>query len=236
MQFTARKISQLLNGTLEGNPDVLVSAPSRIEEGTPGTLTFLAHPKYESYAYTTKASVLLVSEEFQPTREIAATIIRVKDVYASLAVLLAQFNGKPKATKGISPQAVVHESAVIGKEVTIGPCSVIERDVVIGEGSIIGAQVYIGVGVKVGRQVQLYPGVRIFHNCQLGDNVILHANTVIGCDGFGFVPGEDGSFQKIDQIGNVIIESNVEIGANTVIDRATMGARCQIRQLDSSCT
>ena len=119
---------------------------------------------------------------------------------------------------------MVHDSAEIGKNVTIGPCAVIESGVSIGDGSVIGAQVYIGAGVRIGKNAQLYPGVRIFHHCQLGDDVTLHANVVIGCDGFGFIPTEDGSYQKVDQIGNVIIESNVEIGSNTVIDRATMGS------------
>ena len=224
MEITAKEISQLLDGILEGNPDEIVSAPSRIEEGKPGTLTFLAHPKYEDFAYTTDASVLLVSEDFQPSQEIKATMIRVKDVYASLAILLEQFNGKPKASGGISPQAVVHETAKIGENVTIGPCAVIESGAVIGANSVIGAQVYIGEDVKIGESAQLYPGVKIFHHCQLGDQVTLHANVVIGCDGFGFVPNEEGRYQKIDQVGNVIIESEVEIGANTVIDRATMGS------------
>ena len=224
MQITAKKLSEVLNGTLEGDPNVLVHGPSKIEEGEPGTISFLGNPKYESYAYTTASSVLLVSKDFVPTQEIKATIIRVNDVYASIASLLEQFGADNKKSTGVDKNAFIHASAKLGNDISIGKFSVIEENTVIGEGTRIYSQVFIDVNVRIGENVIIYPGVKIFKDCIVGNNCVIHANAVIGSDGFGFAPQSDGQYKKVPQIGNVLIEDNVEIGANTVIDRATMGS------------
>lgn len=225
MQISASQISQLLDGTLEGDPDVQVSGPSRIEEGGKGTITFLANPKYEAYAYTTTASVILVSREFTPVDEIAATLIRVDDVYASIARLLETFGGQVSArTGGISEHALVHENAIVEDQVSLGPMSFVAKGARIGKGSVIHEQVYIGENVRIGEGVILYPGVRIYRECEVGDHCIIHSNAVIGSDGFGFAPDETGTYKKIPQIGNVVIEEQVEIGSCVTIDRATMGS------------
>ena len=224
MQLSAKDLAQLLGGTTEGNPDVVVSAASKIEEGKAGTICFLANPKYEHYAYTTKASILLVSNEFEPTQAISATLIRVKDVYASVAFLLEKFAKQTAQNIGLSEKASLHTSALVGQDTSIGDFTVVEKGAKIGANCRISPQVYIGEDVQIGNQVTLYPGVRIYHDCVIGDNCILHANVVIGADGFGFAPQEDGSYKKVAQIGNVIIENNVEIGSNSTIDRATMGS------------
>lgn len=224
MQISARELSQILDGTVEGNPDIVVSAPSKIEEGVEGTISFLAHPKYEPFAYSTNASILLVSRDFKPTDAISATLIRVDNVYACVAMLLDQFGNKHQIQEGIAEQAYVHPSVNLGENVSVGLYAIVEEGVEIGDGSKIYPQVYIGKNAKIGKNVTLYPGVKIYHDCEIGDDSILHANVVIGSDGFGFVPDEKGQFKKIPQIGKVIVENKVEIGANTVIDRATLGA------------
>ncbi len=225
MQVTAAQLAHILGGNVEGNSEVSVNRPAKIEEAEVGTIAFLGNLKYEHYAYSTKASILLVSNDFQPSQTISATMIRVADVYASVAVLLEKFGQAQQATNiEISAKASIHASAKIGEQTAVADFSVIEENVIIGSKSIIYPQVYLGKNVKIGNNVTLYPGVRIYQDCEIGDNCILHANVVIGSDGFGFVPTEDGSFKKVPQIGNVLIEQNVEIGANTVIDRATMGS------------
>lgn len=225
MEITAAALSEMLDGTIEGNPEITVSAPSKIEEGKPGTISFLANPKYEAYAYTTQASILLVSRDFKPAKPIAATLIRVDNVYASITHLLEQFGQLKAPTSGVASETAIADSAKIGEEVSIGMFTVIQDDACIGDETVIFPQVFIGKGAKIGKNVILYPGVRIYHGCEVGDNCILHANVVIGSDGFGFLPDEKtGKFKKIPQIGNVIVENDVEIGSNTVIDRATMGS------------
>ena len=224
MEITAHQLSELLNGTLEGDPNVTVNRPSKIEEGEAGSISFLANPKYEHYAYQTKASILLVNRNFQAAQPIAATLIRVDNVYGSIATLLAHFGASERPPAEVSPQASVHAKAQLSEEVHVGAFTVIEADSEIGAGCIIHPQVYVGKKVKLGKRVTLYPGVRIYDHCEIGDQCIIHSNTVIGSDGFGFAPQKDGSYKKIAQIGKVIIEADVEIGANTVIDRATMGA------------
>lgn len=225
MQITAHEIAHILNGTLEGNSAVTVSQPSKIEEGGKGTLTFLANPKYEHYAYSTEVSILLVNDDFKASQPVLAeAIIRVKDVYAAVAKLLQLFENQLVDKKEISSQAFVDASAKIGQNVSIGTFAVVEKDAKIGADSVIFPQVFIGKNARIGKNVILYPGVKIHHNCVIGDNCILHSNVVIGGDGFGFAPEKDGSYTKIPQIGNVIIENDVEIGANTTIDRATMGS------------
>lgn len=225
MQISARQLADLLGGTLEGNPDVLVHAPSKIEEGKPGTISFLGNLKYESYAYETEASVLLIPNDFKPAQPIQATLIRVADVYASIALLLEKFGAQqaPKHT-GIHEGASVHPTAQIGDQVSIGVFSVVDAGAVIGAGTVIHPQVYIGANVIVGENVTIYPGVKIYRDCHIGHQCILHSNAIIGSDGFGFAPQEDGSYKKIPQLGNVLLEDAVEVGSNTVIDRATMGS------------
>ncbi len=224
MQITARELCALLNGKLEGNPDVVVSGPSKIEEGQPGTLTFLANPKYEHFVYTTKASILLAGEDFTPTQPLSATIIRVENVYACVALLLDKFGSEITQQTGISKQAFVDSSAEIGEGTSIGHFTVVDKQAKIGKNCTIYPQVFIGEDVTIGDNVTLHSGVKIYHKCQLGNNIVLHSNVVIGADGFGFAPQEHGTYKKVAQIGNVLIEDNVEIGSNTTVDRATMGS------------
>ncbi|MCP3929551.1 MAG: UDP-3-O-(3-hydroxymyristoyl)glucosamine N-acyltransferase [Bacteroidetes bacterium] len=224
MQISARELAHILKGEIEGNPDVIVNRPSKIEEGGEGTITFLANLRYEQYAYNTSASILLVEEGFKPSQSIPATIIRVEDVYNAVAFLLEKFNQNSIGPKGISSHVLIAESTIIAATASIGHYSVIEENVSIGEGSSIHAQVYVGKGAEIGKNTIIHPGVKIYHDCVIGDNCIIHSNAVIGSDGFGFAPLEDGTYRKITQIGNVVIEDNVEIGANTTIDRATMGS------------
>ncbi len=225
MQISAQELCQLLGGTLEGDPSVVVSRPAKIEEATEGTLTFLANPKYETYAYTTKASILLVSQHFVATQPLAPTLIRLDDVYAAIAFLLEKFDdntGSPVAT--IDEKTAIHRSANIGENTDIGAFTVIEEGATIGSNCRIAPQVFIGKNVTIGQHVTLHAGVKIYHQSVIGDRCVLHANAVIGGDGFGFAPQADGSYKKVPQIGNVVLENDVEIGANTTIDRATMGS------------
>ncbi|MCO6478331.1 MAG: UDP-3-O-(3-hydroxymyristoyl)glucosamine N-acyltransferase [Phaeodactylibacter sp.] len=224
MQLSARELAQFLNGTVEGDPEVKVGRPSRIEEGGAGTISFLGNPKYEEYAYSTTASILLVGPGFQARKPVAATLIRVDDVYGAVARLLERFGNNNHEPAVISKQAFIHESASLGEDVAVGPFAVIQAGAMIGKGCRIKAQAFIGKSVKIGENVTIYPGVRILDNCEIGNNCIIHANVVIGSDGFGFAPQEDGAYRKIAHVGRVVIEDNVEIGANTAIDRATMGA------------
>lgn len=224
MQISAKELCTLLNGLLEGDPDVLISAPSKIEEGTPGTITFLGNMKYEHYAYTTKASVLLVEKDFKPTQAINATLIRVDNVYAAIALLLDKFGAEVAIQKGISDKSFIDSSAKVGENSSVGHFTVIEKNAKIGTNCVIYPQVFIGEDVVIGDHVTIHPGTRIYHKCHIGSNVTLHSNVVIGADGFGFAPQPDGTYKKVSQIGNVIVEDNVEIGSNTTIDRATMGS------------
>ncbi|MFK7807123.1 MAG: UDP-3-O-(3-hydroxymyristoyl)glucosamine N-acyltransferase [Saprospiraceae bacterium] len=224
MEFTAKEIALLVNGTVEGNGQVTISAPAKIEEAQAGNISFIANPKYESFATTTKASVLLVGNDFQSNQSISATLIKVENVYAALAVLLDHYQGQSKPKPGIASSAFIHPSATTGAELSLGMFSIIEEGATIGDNCTIYPQVYIGKNVVVGNDAVLYPGVKIYHQCKIGDRCILHANAIIGSDGFGFTPTEDGSFEKIAQIGNVVLESDVEVGSNTVIDRGTMGS------------
>ena len=225
MQVSAQQLAALLQGTIEGDPNVLVGGPAKIEEAGPGTITFLGNMKYEPFAYTTNASILLVGKNFVPAQSISATLIRVEDVYAAIATLLGHFGDKLNAgSPAISDKSSIHETAKVGERCSIGDYAVLGENVVVGDDTRIFPQVYIGNNVKIGISVTLYPGVRIYSDCVIGDNCSLHANVVIGSDGFGFAPQEDGSFKKVPQIGNVVIESDVEIGSNTTIDRATMGS------------
>ena len=225
MQITANEIAHFLEGELEGDGDVQVDRAGKIEEGGEGALTFLGNLKYEDFAYTTWSSVLLANKTFKPLKPVAAAaLIRVDNVYDAMRLLLEKFNGQQKSDGMVSPQASIHSSVNLGKNVSIGTFTVIEENAKVGEGTILYPQVFLGKNVEVGKGCILYPGVKIYHGCKLGDHCVVHANVVIGGDGFGFAPQPDGTYQKIPQVGNVVIEDHVEIGANTTIDRAAMGS------------
>ncbi len=222
MQINAQQIAHIVNGIIEGNPEVLVNRPSAIEKGGEGTITFLANPKFIPFAYTTTASIILVNKDFEPRERVQATMIRVDNVRVAIATLMAKFGEQKPTISGISSLAFIHPTATIGEYVAVAAFAVIEEGARIGSNSIIHAQVFVGRNVNISENVTLNSGVKVYHDCQIGKNVIIHANTVVGSDGFGFAPQADGTFQKIPQIGNVIIEDDVEIGANTVVDRAAM--------------
>lgn len=224
MEFTAAMIARMLNGTVDGDPDTKLNTVARIEEGVEGALSFLSNMKYEPYLYTTASSAVLVSNDFTPAKEVRATLIRVDDPYQALARLLAFYEQARPAKKGIHASAVIDEKASVGADVFIGACAVISENVVIGDGCSLYPQVFIGENVKIGRNCTLYPGVKVYRDSVIGNDCIIHAGAVIGADGFGFAPVTDANFMKIPQIGNVILEDNVEIGANTCVDRATMGS------------
>lgn len=221
MEFTAQQIAAFLNGVIEGDASVKVSNFSKIEEGKPGTLTFLANPKYESFIYETQASVVLVNNDFVPSQPLTTTLIKVPNAYAALAMLMSMVEqAKPKKT-GIDSTAFIASTAQLGENPYVGNFAYIGENVKIGHNVKIYPQVYIGDNVNIGDNVTLYPHACIYDGCNLGSNLIIHAGAVIGADGFGFAPEGDG-YKKIPQIGNVIIEDDVEIGANTTIDRAVM--------------
>lgn len=224
MQIKAIEICQLVSGEIEGDPEVLISGPSKIEEGLEGTISFLANPKYESFAYSTKSSVLLVGKDFIPKQKLGATLIKVDNVYQSLALLLSKFSRSESMGSGVSELAAVASTATIGQDSQIGPFVQINEDAQIGVGVKIMANAYIGDGVKIGDHSIIYPGVIIYRDCQIGKQCTIHANAVIGSDGFGFATSNEGTYDRIAQIGNVVLEDHVEIGANTCIDRATMGS------------
>ena len=224
MEFTAATIAGFLNGEIEGNPDIKVNTIAKIEEGHSGALSFLANPKYEHYIYETKSSVVLVNKSFVPTAYIDATLIRVENSYEAFASLLRLVDQARPRKKGIHPTAIIEASAKVGSDVFIGPYAYIGENCVVGDGCSIYPQVYIGDNTKIGNNCTINPGVKIYHDCLLGEGCIIHAGTVIGSDGFGFAPQSDSEFMKIPQLGNVVLEDHVEIGANVTIDRATMGS------------
>lgn len=223
MEFSAKQIAEYIQGVIVGDENATVHTFSKIEEGIPGALTFLANPKYTHYIYETKASIVLVNKDFIPEGEITATLIKVDNAYESLAKLMTLYEmSKPKKT-GIDPLASVAANARIGENVYIGPFACIEEGAVIGDNAYIHPHVTVGCNAKVGNGTILYPHVTVYHDCRIGNQCIIHAGVVIGADGFGFAPSAEG-YEKIPQIGITIIEDQVEIGANTCVDRATMGA------------
>ena len=225
MQFTAQQIALIVSGTIEGNPDTTVSSFGKIEEATAGQLSFLANPKYNDYLYTTKASLIIVSESLQLQKNITATLIRVKDAYTAFATLLTTYqNLKAQQKKGIETPSHIASTATLGDDIYIGAFAYVGEKVTIGNNTKIFPGAYIAENVSIGNNTTIHAGVKIYEDCVIGNDVIIHAGTVIGSDGFGFAPQPDGSYQKVPQIGNVIIEDQVEIGANTTIDRATMGS------------
>lgn len=224
MKFKAQMIASFLKGEIDGNPEVEVESISKIEEGKPGTLSFLSNPKYEKYIYETQASIVLVNKDFKPEKTVTATLIRVENAYESFASLLELYQqSKPQRT-GIHKLASVNEDVVLEENVYIGDFTVVESRARIGKNVKLYPQVYIGEGVEIGEGSIIYAGVKVYEGCKIGKNCIIHSGAVIGADGFGFAPQSDKSYKKIPQIGIVIIGDNVEIGANTCIDRATMGA------------
>jgi UDP-3-O-[3-hydroxymyristoyl] glucosamine N-acyltransferase len=224
MEFNAATIAGFLKGEIVGDPEVKVNTIAKIEEGLPGALSFLANPKYEHYLYTTKSSIVLVNRSLVPTAKVKATLIRVENAYESFASLLQMIDQSRPRKKGIHPSAIIEPTAIVGKDVYIGPYVYVGENCFIGDECSLFPNVYLGDNTRLGRKCSLNPGVKIYHDCVLGDNCVIHAGTVIGSDGFGFAPQSDSEFMKIPQIGNVIIEDNVEIGANVAIDRATMGS------------
>lgn len=224
MEFTANQIASLVNGIVVGDGNVTVKTFAKIEEGHAGAISFLANPKYTHYIYDTKSSIVLVKNDFEPEQEVSATLIKVEDPYATLAMLLDMVSKllNPQPT-GVEQPSYVSTGVEIPEEAYIGAFAYIGAGVKLGKGVKIYPQAYIGNNVSIGEGSIIYAGAKIYSGCQIGSNCVIHAGAVIGADGFGFAPTENG-YNKIPQIGNVVIEDNVEIGANTTIDRATMGS------------
>ncbi len=223
MEFTAQMIADFLKGSIEGDPQEKVDNISRIEEGTKGTLAFIANPKYEKYIYTTGASIVLVNKNFKLDKKVSPTLIRVEDAYQAFASLLNLYMSQLPQKTGIDPNSYISDTASYGNDCYIGAFAFLGDNATVGNNVKIYPQVYVGDNVTIGDNTILYPGVKIYKDCVVGKNCILHASTIVGSDGFGFAPGE-GTYQKIPQIGNVIIEDNVETGSNVSIDRATIGS------------
>jgi UDP-3-O-[3-hydroxymyristoyl] glucosamine N-acyltransferase len=224
MEFNAATIAGFLKGEIEGNPDIKVNAIAKIEEGHTGALSFLANPKYEHYIYSTASSVVLVNRSFIPSGKIDATLIKVENAYEAFASLMRLVDQARPRKKGIHPTAVIESSATVGTDVYIGPFAYIGENCRIGDGCSIYPHVYIGDNTSLGANCTINPGVKIYHDCLIGMECIIHAGSVIGSDGFGFAPQSENEYMKIPQLGNVILEDLVEIGANVTIDRATMGS------------
>lgn len=224
MEFDAATIAGFLKGEIEGDPHVKVSTIAKIEEGHPGALSFLANPKYEQYIYSTASSIVLVNKSFIPASKVNATMIRVENAYESFASLLQLVDKARPRKKGVHPTAVIEPSARIGQDVYIGPYAYIGDNCIIGDGSSVYPHVYVGDNTRIGKNCTLYHRVTIYHECVLGEGCTIHAGSVIGSDGFGFAPQSENEFMKIPQLGNVVLEDHVEIGANATVDRATMGS------------
>ena len=225
MEFKAKEIAEILGGTVDGNPEATVVSFARIESGKPGTICFFANPKYEQYVYTCKADIIIVNKSFEPKEPVPATMVRVDDAYAAVASLLDYVTAKKRSYKRYRGcRSRVRWSSKIGKKVYIGDFAYVGKNAIVGDYTKVYEHVFIGDGAKVGSHCIIYPGVRIYPGMEIGDNVIIHANAVIGSDGFGFAPLEDGTWKKIEHTGNVIIEDDVEIGANVCVDKSQMGS------------
>ena len=226
MEFSASQIAAIVNGEIIGSSSVIVTDLAKIEEGKEGTLSFLSNPKYEEFIYTTKSSICIVNKDFIPVKPLplSLTLIKVENSYTCFAQLLELYDNLNKKEAKIEQPSFIDNSAVIGSDLYLGAFAYIGKNVEIGNKVVIYPNVYLGDNVKIGSNTVLYPGVSIYFGCKVGENCIIHAGTVVGSDGFGFAPDSEGVFQKIPQIGNVIIENNVEIGSNCAIDRATMGS------------
>ncbi len=225
MTFPVSQIALIVNGKVEGDPNATVDSFGKIEEAKQGQLSFLANPKYEEFLYTTKASVLIINEAYELRQPVATTLIRVPDAYTAFATLLSKYQEiMQQQLSGVQEPSYISKTASYGKQVFIGAFAYLGEKVKIGDNTKIYPQVYIGNNVIIGDNCIIHPGVRIYHDCIVGNHVTIHAGTIIGSDGFGFAPQADGSFKKVPQIGNVMIEDHVEIGSNTTIDRATIGS------------
>ena len=224
MNFTAAQIADFLKGTVEGDPEASVSDVSKIEEGKSGTLSFLANPKYEKHIYDTQSTIVIVNEDFKPQRSIGATLIRVKNSYESFAGLLRLYEQSKPKKSGISELASVAPSADLGKDLYVGEYTVIHENVQIGDCVQLFPQVYIGDNVKIGEGTVIHPGVKVYEGSEIGAHCVIHSGAVIGGDGFGFAPSQENNYEKVPQVGKVVIEDHVEVGANTTIDRATIGS------------
>ncbi len=224
MEFTAKQVSQLLGGKVEGDENTKVSTLSKIEEGIPGSLSFLANPKYIHHIYTTKASLVIVNDDFVAEHSVSATLIRVPNAYESFVKLLEIYNQIQLDKKGIEQPSFISPSAKIGNDCYVGAFAYIGNNAVIGNNVKIYPQAFVGDNVVIGNNTTLFSGAKVYSECKIGANCTLHTGTVIGADGFGFTPNSENNYKKVPQIGNVIIEDHVEIGANTSIDRATLGS------------
>ena len=238
MEFKAREIAEILGGTVDGNPEAVVTTFARIESGKPGAICFFANPKYEQYVYTCKADIIIVNNTFEPKEPVSATMVRVEDSYAAVAALLDYVTAKKRSYRRYRGcRSRVRWSAKLGKKVYVGDFAYIGKKAVVGDFTKIYENVYIGDEVKIGSYCTIYPGARIYPGMVIGDRVTIHANAVIGADGFGFAPLEDGTWKKIEHTGNVIIEDDVEIGANTCVDKSQMGSTIVKRgtKIDNLC-
>lgn len=225
MQFSAEQIAQLIAGSIEGDPSVKVSNFAKIEEAGPDDLVFLANPKYEEYLYSTRAGIVIINEQQKLRQAVSSTLIRVKEAYSSFATLMQYYQQLQQTQlNGIEEPVFIHPSAQIGKNVYIGAFAYIAEQAIIGDDTKIYSHVFVGKQASIGKGTTLHSGVKIYHDCKVGNQVTIHAGTVLGSDGFGFAPQADGTYTKVPQLGNVVIEDHVEIGANTCIDRATMGS------------
>lgn len=224
MEFSAEMIAGFLGGEVVGDPNAKVNTIVRIEEGSQGGLAFLSNPKYENYLYDTEATIVIVNRSLEPREAVKATMVCVDDAYGSFARLLELYEANKPKPSGISAQAAIHAAATVGEGCYIGEFAVISEGARIGARCNIYPQAYVGMNVTLGDNVTLHPGVKIYEGCVVGNNVTIHAGSVIGADGFGWAPRADGTYHRIPQIGNVVIEDNVDIGANSCVDRATMGS------------
>ena len=224
MKFTAAQIAGILEGEVVGNPNAEVYKLSKIEEGTEGSLTFLANPKYINFIYSTKATVTIVNNTFEPEQEITTTLIKVEDAYKSFSKLLEYYNQVKLMKSGIEQPSVISDGVTYGNDLYLGSFCYVGKNVIIGNNVKIYPNSFIGDNVTIGDNCVFFAGVRIYSETEIGNNCIIHSGTIIGSDGFGFAPQEDGTYSKVAQIGNVIIEDNVEIGACTTVDRATLGS------------
>jgi len=225
MQFSAAQIALIINGKIEGDPKVSVSSFGKIEQANADQLAFLANPKYEEYLYTTGASIIIVNETLELKRPVSATVIRVPDAYSAFATLLSRYQEMmTQLMRGVQQPCYIAKTATCGENVFIGAFAYLGEQVKLGNDTKVFPHSFIGDNVTIGNNTIIHPGVKIYKDCIIGDRVVVHAGAVIGSDGFGFAPQADGSFKKVPQIGNVVVENDVEIGANTTIDRATIGS------------
>ncbi|MBT8179874.1 MAG: UDP-3-O-(3-hydroxymyristoyl)glucosamine N-acyltransferase [Eudoraea sp.] len=224
MKFTASQIAGILEGVVVGDPEIAVHELAKIEEGKKGSLTFLANPKYTPFIYSTKASITIVNKDFEPEQEISTTLIKVEDAYKSFSKLLEYYNQVKNNKIGIESPVFISDTAKYGKDLYMGAFSYLGNNVQLGDNAKIYPNVYIGDNVKIGDNVMIFAGAKIYSESVIGNNCVIHSGAIIGADGFGFTPNQDGEYSKVPQTGNVILEDNVDVGAGTTIDRATLGS------------